>query len=134
MKLKFDSKLDYQLEAINSVVQLFTGIKTKTGQFTVSSAINLINNGLGFSNQIISSDLDLIVQENLNKVQKANCLTETNISVSQKPYTFDIEMETGTGKTYVFLRTIYELNKNYGFNKFHFFYLLFICFLSIFII
>ncbi len=118
MKLKFDSSLDYQLEAINSVVELFTGIKTKTGQFTVSSVTNLINNGLGYSNQIISSDFDLILQENLNKVQKKNCLTETSISSHQKPYTFDIEMETGTGKTYVFLRTIYELNKNYGFNKF----------------
>ncbi len=55
------------------------------------------------------------ILENVNTVQKMNGLAVSN---SLDGMNFPVEMETGTGKTYVYLRTIYELNKKYGFKKF----------------
>ena len=104
LKLKFDSKLDFQIEAINSIVDLFKGQPKQIK--------NLIS-------QVVPNILDLPkekILENLQEVQK-----RSNIPVSndlQEPYNFTVEMETGTGKTYVYLRTILELNQKYGFTKF----------------
>ncbi|WP_220797781.1 DEAD/DEAH box helicase family protein, partial [Paraclostridium bifermentans] len=58
------------------------------------------------------------ILENIHKIQLANGLTKSIKSEIKPPYNFSVEMETGTGKTYVFTRTVFKLNKEYGFRKF----------------
>ena len=72
--------------------------------------MNLIN---GVSNNLILSEEQILT--NLQAIQTNN---EINISEKLDGMHFSVEMETGTGKTYVYLRSIYELNKLYGFKKF----------------
>lgn len=116
MKLHFDPNQNFQLEAIQSVVDLFDGQPLDTGEFAFSvdegtSGVLLSENGIG--NNLVLEDGQIL--ENLRKVQERN-----NIEPSEElaGLHFSIEMETGTGKTYVYLRSIYELNKLYGFTKF----------------
>jgi type III restriction enzyme len=116
LKLQFDSNLDFQIKAIQSVIDLFEGQLLNNGDFEFSltdeeHSLQLNENGFG-NNLLISKEQIL---ENLRKVQRKN---KVNESGELAGYNFSLEMETGTGKTYVYLRTIYELNKNYGFKKF----------------
>lgn len=116
MKLQFDSDLEYQRDAINSTVDLFIGQTPKQANFTVLSQLSnmgAIDNDLGVGNYLELTGDEL--NENLKKIQMRNGLPLTELTA---PYELDIEMETGTGKTYVYLRTIFELNKKYGFTKF----------------
>ncbi len=106
LKLKFDSKLDFQIDAINSVVDLFKGQREKSFVYTFQIIPNLID---------IPSEKIL---ENLQETQKKNELPLSNADDLKEPYNFTVEMETGTGKTYVYLRTILELNQKYGWTKF----------------
>lgn len=115
MKLKFDNNLQYQQEAISAVVDLFKGQTPKQSNFTVSSNSNQIglfdtNNGIGNYLELIDDE----ILENLQEVQLRNGLPKT-LSLKKNEYDFDIEMETGTGKTYVYLRTILNLINNMGF-------------------
>ena len=76
------------------------------------------NNGLGLKFSGVRNDLAISEEQifkNLREVQKTNGL---QASEKLEGLNFSVEMETGTGKTYVYLRTIYELNKRYGFKKF----------------
>ncbi len=123
MKLKFDATLEYQHEAIASVVDLFEGLPAKQGTFEVNTATHgqmEFFTELGVGNPMMIDDALLL--KNLHAVQerstipKSRSLVETGDSY---PFpNFSVEMETGTGKTYVYLRTIFELNRKYGFNKF----------------
>ena len=121
MKLKFDSTLDYQIEAIKSVTDLFEGLPSRSSGFQIDlGSSGSIYNDLGIGNDLmLSADQilkNLHLVQSRNNVPKSRCLTE-----EAGPYTFpnfSVEMETGTGKTYVYLRTIFELNKLYGFRKF----------------
>ncbi|KZX12117.1 type III restriction enzyme, res subunit [Methanobrevibacter oralis] len=113
MKLKFDSNLDYQNEAVNSVIDLFKGQNSMFQYFTVVGQSGLTDSGQGVGNKIDISKEDIL--ENLRKIQSYYKLAP---SESLNGLDFNIEMETGTGKTYVYLKTIFELNKEYGFTKF----------------
>jgi type III restriction enzyme len=106
LKLKFDAKLDYQIEAINAVVDLFKGQVKGVS----SPSFQVIPNVLNLKKEKILA--------NLQEVQRRNNLELSGIEDLTEPYNFTIEMETGTGKTYIYLRTILELNKKYGFTKF----------------
>ncbi|GAA5037647.1 type III restriction endonuclease subunit R [Marivirga lumbricoides] len=114
MKLTFESDLNYQQEAIKSITDLFEGqpLEDSILEFNLKEegTLNLIN---GVSNNLIISKEQIL--SNLQNIQKKN-----NIPISGKldGMNFSVEMETGTGKTYVYLRSIYELNKLYGFKKF----------------
>lgn len=119
MKIQFEN-LEYQTDAVNAVVNLFEGQQRKQALFTVSSLLagmNKESSVLGIGNKV-----ELIKEEfleNLHKVQVNSALPQTKLeTIYEKAYEFDIEMETGTGKTYVYLKTIFELNKSYGFKKF----------------
>lgn len=120
LQLKFDSHLDYQDEAISSVVDLFVGQTTSQSIFTVASGARIakITNSnyknLGVGNRFEISEQELL--DNLQKVQLRNGIPQSS-SISCG-YDFDVEMETGTGKTYVYTKSIMELNKKYGFTKF----------------
>ena len=121
MKLHFEDDLDYQKTAIESVVDLFKGQEICRSEFTVThrkdsgpqALLGLSENQLGIGNRLQLVDEELL--ENLRNVQLKNGLAPTdNLSSGD----FTVEMETGTGKTYVYIRTIMELHKNYGFTKF----------------
>lgn len=82
-------------------------------EFSMSSANTLIYNEFGVANKIALSEKQIL--KNLQGIQKVN---ELVVSQALDGMNFSVEMETGTGKTYVYLRSIYELNKKYGFKKF----------------
>lgn len=118
MKLKFDKNLEYQQQAIASVVDLFRGQTPMHTNFTVSAysgQIGLFDTENGIGNRLELDEEEIL--KNLQEVQLRNGLPQTK-TLKAGNYDFDVEMETGTGKTYVYLRTILELHKNYGFSKF----------------
>lgn len=118
MKLHFEPKLDFQLDAIDAICSLFEGQEVCRTEFTVTSAaldgmFAGIESDLGIGNRLLL--LEDEVESNLQQVQLSNALAPSPDLASMN---FTVEMETGTGKTYVYLRTILELNKRYGFTKF----------------
>lgn len=133
MKLQFDPNLDFQRQAIKSVIDLFEGQPLNKGDFEFTlkdndSSLQLNENGFG-NNLIISPKQILINLQNAQKsdgIEISDSLNHLKFRINdehKKEFethfpNFSLEMETGTGKTYVYLRTIYELNKNYGFKKF----------------
>src|SRR5690606_23807051 len=110
MKLKFIADLDYQKRAINSVVQIFKGQEMSQSNFTVSYGPNagMIQTDLGVGNR-----LDLTLEEILKHVQDIQMKHGLPRSEPLDGMHFTVDMETGTGKTYVYLRTIYDLHKHY---------------------
>lgn len=114
MKLTFEPNLNFQQEAIKSVTDLFEGqpLEDSIMEFKINEEgnLNLIN---GVRNNLVLSEEQVL--SNLQIVQANN---EIRISDKLDGMHFSVEMETGTGKTYVYLRSIYELNKLYGFKKF----------------
>lgn len=120
MKLHFEPNLDYQLQAIESVCDLFRGQEICRTEFTVTMklpdqqlTLDVADTDKGLGNRLTLVDDQLL--DNLRSVQLRNGLAPTSTLASGD---FTVEMETGTGKTYVYLRTVFELNKRYGFTKF----------------
>ncbi len=120
MKLHFEPNLDYQLQAIEAVCDLFRGQEVCRTEFTVTrtaadtqASLGFAEHDLGTGNRLSLLDDEMLA--NLNDVQLRNGLPP---SASLDSGDFTVEMETGTGKTYVYLRTIFELNKRYDFTKF----------------
>lgn len=104
LKLKFNPNLDYQQDAIRAVTDVFEGqVKVEKKHI-----FQVIPNKLTLASEVILS--------NLQKVQENNKLTKSQEISS--PLNLTLEMETGTGKTYVYLRTVIELYQKYGFAKF----------------
>lgn len=114
MKLTFEPNLEYQQEAIGAVVGLFEGQTLEDSDYRYGmredGQFDFID---GVGNHLALTDEQILA--NLQKVQEQN---EVPVSESLDGMHFSVEMETGTGKTYVYLRTIYELNSRYGFKKF----------------
>jgi len=120
MKLHFEPDLDYQLQAIEAVCDLFRGQEICRTEFTVThqaagGQIDIFGTqgDLGVGNRLTL--LDDEIHRNLGDIQLRAALPPSSALNSGD---FTVEMETGTGKTYVYLRTIFELNKRYGFTKF----------------
>ena len=120
MKLHFEPNLDFQLQAIEAVCDLFRGQEVCRTEFTVirdlaetQARLAFAENDLGIGNRLTLLDDEIL--ENLNAIQLRNGLPPSESLASGD---FTVEMETGTGKTYVYLRTIFELNKRYSFTKF----------------
>ncbi len=114
MKITFEPNLEYQQEAISAVVGLFEGQTLDDSDYRYGmreeGQLDFID---GIGNHLALSDEQLLA--NLQKVQQHNGIA---VSESLEGMHFSVEMETGTGKTYVYLRTIYELNSKFGFKKF----------------
>ena len=115
MKLHFDSNQEYQWEAIKSITDVFEGQPLSTGdfEFSITETGTLLSEN-GFGNKLNLTEHQ--IWKNIESIQKRNHLTTAKRTFQGMH--FSIEMETGTGKTYVYLRTIYELQKLYGFKKF----------------
>lgn len=114
MKLTFEPNLEYQQEAIGAVVGLFEGQMLEDSDYRYGmqedGQFDFID---GVGNHLALTDEQILA--NLQKIQEQN---EVPVSELLDGMHFSVEMETGTGKTYVYLRTIYELNSRYGFKKF----------------
>jgi type III restriction enzyme len=137
MKLQFKEQ-DFQIQAVTAVVDCFDGQPLKTNRFTLERSKELIRKAKQASTGTMTIDYDIeeeigyrnstlqITEEhvlaNIRKVQKDNDLRESQ--QIERPngvklgYNLTIEMETGTGKTYTYIRTMYELHKRYGWSKF----------------
>jgi type III restriction enzyme len=120
MKLKFDSNQEFQKDAVNAIVDVFDGLPLNDNRVQISIKskgeglfANLQQNELGIGNNLSLPENEIL--KNVHKIQDRNDIPRTP---TLQGMDFSVEMETGTGKTYVYLRTIFELNKKYGFNKF----------------
>ena len=128
MKLKYVDQ-QYQTDAVNAICDIFDGCEVKDSLFTIENDQNkrfnsFVQQGIGFSGEEyeyfighankLSID-DFTMLENVQKIQERN---DIQMSKNLQNKNFTIEMETGTGKTYVYTKTILELNKRYGFTKF----------------
>lgn len=133
MKLKFKVQ-QYQTDAVESTVEVFNGQPNQglqqykvdhgrvyveiNGKRVEQKSIAFDSEYNGYKNgEVMLSEQELL--DNIHRIQTAN-----NIHLSSKVVNqfgacqLDIEMETGTGKTYVYIKTIFELNKRYGWTKF----------------
>jgi len=113
MKLKFKHQ-DFQTDAVRAVVDLFAGQEKTKGTFSVETGEQYsMLDDLGVRNTLYLDEQT--ISHNMHTVQKRNRLPLTDNAEDMQ---FCIEMETGTGKTYVYTKTIFELNRRYGFTKF----------------
>ncbi len=107
MKLHFDPNQQFQLDAINFIIGIFEGQPSNQGDFSFSiSTENYMFQEGGVGNRLSITEEQIL--KNVQEIQKKN---ELPVSEKLDGMHFSVEMETGTGKTYVYLRTIYELNK-----------------------
>lgn len=117
MKLKFDSTQPFQLQAVSSFVELFDGQPLQQGDYSVEINTNLqqgqssiFQSELGLGNNLTLTNETIL--KNLHTIQEKNELDATPEKEFEKNgLNFSVEMETGTGKTYVYLRTIFELSQ-----------------------
>lgn len=125
MKIQFDANLDYQRQAIESVTAVFAGQEICQTNFTVaplqsweegSLFYGTQEDTLGIGNRLRLLDED--IHANIRKIQLKNGLPPSESFSSKNGIDLTVEMETGTGKTYVYLRTVFEMNRLYGFSKF----------------
>lgn len=125
MKIQFDANLDYQRQAIESVTGVFAGQEICQTNFTVAPLQSWEEGSLfhgtqedtlGIGNRLRLLDED--IHANIRKIQLKNGLAPSETFDSKDGIHLTVEMETGTGKTYVYLRTVFEMNRLYGFTKF----------------
>ena len=123
MRLRFKHQ-KFQADAAKAVVDVFAGQPYMTPSYMIDRGNGFYQPTLtdeedftGWSNHKIVSELsDRIILENLQKVQRANQLKPS--TKLEGHFNLTIEMETGVGKTYTYIKTMYELNKHYGWSKF----------------
>lgn len=132
MKLQFDPNQQYQMDAVRAVTDLFDGLPLQEDEFSVSVAKERGNgmfatqaeDVMAFGNHALLSDEELLknlqIVQTRNDLDPATVIQKTRIGgeESQGYPQFSVEMETATGKTYVYLRTIHELFNRYGYSKF----------------
>lgn len=137
MKIQFDANQQFQLDAIEAVTDLFDGQPQSAPEYAVidvGKGTGLFagqqQTELGVGNQLLVSAEKL--QANVRAIQTRNDIDVANPKAALEAWElfdmpasqtrlcphFSVEMETGTGKTYVYLRSIFELSRRYGFQKF----------------
>lgn len=126
MKLQFKHQ-KFQADAAKAVVDVFAGQPYLTPTYMVDKGITSQvqftndNDFIGWRNEPLVPELtDSILLERINKIQRLNQI-EPSAKIERSEsckYNLTIEMETGVGKTYTYIKTMYELNKHYGWSKF----------------
>jgi type III restriction enzyme len=120
MKLQFKHQ-KFQADAAKAVCDVFTGQPCLTPTYLMDMGVSkeggwLIHD-VGFGNQRLTPELsDEIILGNINKIQRAGQIALSKELAGR--YNLTVEMETGVGKTYTYIKTMYELNKRYGWGKF----------------
>ncbi|EKT4548724.1 DEAD/DEAH box helicase family protein [Flavobacterium psychrophilum] len=139
MKLQFKEQ-QFQIDAVKAVIDCFAGQPIKTNRFTLERSKDIIKKAKQLAQGVVANTLEFEVMEsigyrntpiqitdnqileNLKRVQFANDIPESTQLERPKGlnlgYNLTIEMETGTGKTYTYIRSMFELNKEYGWSKF----------------
>ena len=126
MKIQYKHQ-KFQADAAKAVVDVFAGqpyliptymIDRGSGNYQIG--INEERDFTGFSNQKIVPELsDGQILEQLNKIQRTNQIKPSDkLEGRANGYNLTVEMETGVGKTYTYIKTMFELNKHYGWSKF----------------
>ena len=123
MKLQFKHQ-KFQADAAKAVVDVFAGQPYLTpsymmdrGEQNYQMSLTDERDFTGWSNQRIVPELNnQVILEHIKKIQRANQIEPS--SKLEGTYNLTIEMETGVGKTYTYIKTMYELNKHYGWSKF----------------
>ena len=130
VQIKFDANQNYQLDAVNSVVSVLDGLSKYELEERLFRDVAFEEDDIVPNIDTDSIFTDDFLLENVNRVRALNhlnslmCLSEKNDGDLIDSFDFwsypefTIDMETGTGKTYVYLRTIYSLFEKYGFRKF----------------
>jgi type III restriction enzyme len=113
MKLHFDPDLEYQQQAIEAVVRLFEGAPRQESGLQLLSAGGVVGNRLALSPEALLANIQAVQRDPALHNGSRPPVTESLDSLD-----FSVEMETGTGKTYVYLRTLLELHRAYGLRKF----------------
>jgi len=136
VKIQFDPNQQYQIDAVDAVLDLFDGQPLEQTDFSIVSLgaaepdfTSTLRADLGVGNRLMLPDEQL--RDNTRLVQERNEIDVEDLdgpldawhvldsgTVERYVPHFSVEMETGTGKTYVYLRTIFELSRRYGFKKF----------------
>lgn len=127
MKLQFESNQQYQLDAIDAAVDIFAGQPEDSD----GAARHMDQDGQLSLEATIARGNSLVldtaqIAKNVRAVQQRNDILADEVLAGESGVAerfshgmnFSIEMETGTGKTYVYLRTIHELHQHYGWKKF----------------
>lgn len=141
MKLRFKKQI-FQLDAVRAVVNCFEGQQLESARFTLERTKDLIRKIKQDSNKSNQTEIEIDndIETSIGYRNRAFTISETHIlnnikaiqdkndieliksidypPKSSKTLNLTIEMETGTGKTYTYIRTMYELNKKYGWSKF----------------
>lgn len=123
MKLQFKHQ-KFQADAAKAVVDVFAGQSYLTPSYMMDRGSGYIQQSLteeedftGWSNQKIVPELnDRLILEHINTIQRANQIKPS--TKLEGRFNLTIEMETGVGKTYTYIKTMYELNRAYGWSKF----------------
>lgn len=118
MKLKFKHQ-KFQADAAKAVVDVFAGQPYLTPTYIIDQGVSDQStlDCLGWRNERIIPELsDQIILENLQKIQRTQQIKPSDRLEGH--FNLTVEMETGVGKTYTYIKTMYELNKHYGWSKF----------------
>ena len=127
MKLQFKHQ-QFQADAARAIVDVFAGQPCRTSSYMIdrgredAAAISLYegeeyDDFTGYANEKIDPTLpDSVILEHIKKIQKENSIKPSD--KLEGHYNLTVEMETGVGKTYTYIKTMYELNKHYGWSKF----------------
>ncbi len=119
LELQYAANQPHQLGAVEAVCNLFRGQEFLRAEFTASGGAGLLEGAdvsVGHANGLRLAPGQL--QDNLHTIQEGQALPATGVLTDGRLRDFTVEMETGTGKTYVYTRTIFELNRRYGLTKF----------------
>lgn len=117
----------FQADAARAVVDVFAGQPYLTPSYMIDRGSGKFQTGLeedrdftGWSNQKIIPELsDQLILEHIQKIQRINQIKPSHVLEGRSDgYNLTIEMETGVGKTYTYIKTMYELNRAYGWSKF----------------
>ena len=127
MKLQFKHQ-KFQADAAKAVVDVFAGQPASSvSRYLIDSGVSKMDQlsveGMDFTGwrnePIVPTLSDAVILEHIQKIQRANQIKPSDkLEGRTEGYNLTIEMETGVGKTYTYIKTMYELNRAYGWSKF----------------